>query len=96
MRLRWVAALMLGLWACGTEVEQSTPDAEPVMEEDAAAIATLSLEVTFTEAPETRGFLHSYALDSRAVKRHWAGLRGSRLYRQPGRVIRWTSPPTIS
>ena len=63
MKLRWVAALMVGLWACGTEVEQSPPDVEPVVEEEAAAIATLSLEVTFTEAPDTRGFLHSYALE---------------------------------
>ena len=63
MKLRWVATLMVGLWACGTQVNQAPVDAEPVMDEEAGAIATLSLEVTFTEAPDTRGFLHSYALE---------------------------------
>ena len=73
MKLRWVATLIVGLWACGTEVNQANVADETVMYEESGAIATLCLEVTFTEAPDTRGF-YSHALELPAAKRRLACL----------------------
>ncbi len=64
MKLGWIAAFLVGLWACGAEPNQTPADAEPVIDaQETAAIATLNLEVTFTEALDARGFLHSYAFE---------------------------------